>query len=111
MKEKAVYPPHMAHIAFQVCDICSNVCGPDYKWSLSNLSGEAYAQAKRRCHARGADRLQKLCFANQGVYIKLGQHIAQLVCTAMSCTPVFSHIYKHLLDSSPPLLLLHRYAS
>ena len=51
----------------------------DYKWSLRNLSGEQCEQAKRQCHARGADRLQKLCFANRGVYVKLGQHIAQLV--------------------------------
>ena len=51
----------------------------DYKWSLRNLEGEKYDLAKRKCHARGADRLQKLCFANRGVYVKLGQHIAQLV--------------------------------
>ncbi|CAK0787023.1 hypothetical protein CVIRNUC_010239 [Coccomyxa viridis] len=54
------------------------MCAADYKWSLRNLSGKEYEQAKRKCHARGADRLQQLCFANRGVYIKLGQHVAQL---------------------------------
>jgi hypothetical protein len=29
-------------------------------------------------HQRGADRLLKLCQVNRGIYIKLGQHVAQL---------------------------------
>ncbi|CAI5996018.1 unnamed protein product [Closterium sp. NIES-65] len=33
---------------------------------------------KRQCHLRCADRLQAMCFKNGGIYIKLGQHIAQL---------------------------------
>lgn len=51
----------------------------DYKWSLRGIEGSARDEAKRACHARGADRLQRLCFANGGIYIKLGQHVAQLV--------------------------------
>lgn len=31
------------------------------------------------CHQRSADKLLKLCFDNGGIYIKLGQHIGQLV--------------------------------
>ncbi len=30
-------------------------------------------------HQRGADRLLQLCFANGGIYVKLGQHVGQLV--------------------------------
>ncbi len=63
------------------------MCAADYKWSLRNLSGKEYEQAKRKCHARGADRLQQLCFANRGVYIKLGQHVAQLVWAITSSSP------------------------
>lgn len=71
-------------------------CLADYKWSLRNLCGEEYEQAKRKCHARGADRLQKLCFANRGVYVKLGQHIAQLVgCHLLRNTtvPMCGHVH------------------
>ncbi|GJP38095.1 hypothetical protein CLOM_g22540 [Closterium sp. NIES-68] len=52
----------------------------DYKTSLRGLpaDSEEKEQAKRQCHLRCADRLQALCFRNGGIYIKLGQHIAQL---------------------------------
>ncbi|KAL6763996.1 ABC1 family-domain-containing protein [Haematococcus lacustris] len=50
----------------------------DYKLSLGRLEGEARAQALEDCHQRGAERLLQLCFANGGVYTKLGQHIGQL---------------------------------
>ncbi|BDA50400.1 AarF domain-containing protein kinase 1 [Coccomyxa sp. Obi] len=50
----------------------------DYKWSLRGLVGDEYEQAQHKVHERSADRLQRLCFANGGIYIKLGQHIAQL---------------------------------
>jgi hypothetical protein len=39
----------------------------------------AREQALRACHQRSADKLLKLCFDNGGIYIKLGQHIGQLV--------------------------------
>ncbi len=99
----------MAYIASHIRKISPIVYGPDYKWTLRNLSGEAYEQAKHRCHARGADLLHKLCFANQGVYIKLGQHIAQLVCSTVTCLPASSGIFKHVLDMSMPQLYLHRH--
>ena len=51
----------------------------DYKWSLWGLEGEARDAEMRRCHLRGAYRLLGVCFANGGIYIKLGQHIAMLV--------------------------------
>lgn len=57
----------------------------DYKWSLRGLEGSAREEAKHACHARGADRLQRLCFANGGIYIKLGQHVAQLVRARPTC--------------------------
>eukprot|EP00887_Chlorella_sp_A99_P007308 scaffold2.g7308.t1 len=57
---------------------CAVLSVGDYTWSLHGLEGEVREEAKRQCHARGAQRLLDLCFANQGIYIKLGQHIAVL---------------------------------
>ena len=52
----------------------------DYKTSLkADLVGEEREVVLRGCHQRGADRLLQLCFANGGVYTKLGQHLGQLV--------------------------------
>ena len=51
----------------------------DYKASLRGLQGDAREAALQGCHQRGAQRLLDLCFANGGVYIKLGQHVGQLV--------------------------------
>ncbi|KAK9823333.1 hypothetical protein WJX72_001997 [[Myrmecia] bisecta] len=53
----------------------------DYKWSQRSslgLTEQDQQGARRACHRRSAFKLQRLCFANAGVYIKLGQHIAQL---------------------------------
>lgn len=54
-------------------------CATDYKWSLRGLAGPELEAAQRAVHQRSADRLQRLTFANGGIYIKIGQHIAQLV--------------------------------
>ena len=51
----------------------------DYKISLSRADAVDYEDALHSCHARGARRLMDLCFRNGGIYIKLGQHIGQLV--------------------------------
>ena len=51
----------------------------DYKSSLPGLEGDAYEMAMRQCHLRSAEKLQQLCFANGGIYIKLGQVAAQMV--------------------------------
>lgn len=51
----------------------------DYSWSLAGLEGDKRAAALAACHERGADRLLGLIFANKGVYIKMGQHMGQLV--------------------------------
>ncbi|KAJ3178340.1 putative aarF domain-containing protein kinase 1 [Geranomyces variabilis] len=57
--------------------------GLDYKWSLRNgpevIGQDAYEAVKRACHKRCAERLLQLCKDNQGIYIKLGQHIAAMV--------------------------------
>ncbi|KAF5843718.1 ABC1 family-domain-containing protein [Dunaliella salina] len=51
----------------------------DYKRVLSSkLEGEERQKELSACHERGAERLLQLCFANGGVYTKLGQHIGQL---------------------------------
>lgn len=54
----------------------------DYEYSLWGLPDGSIEKerAKREVHARSALRLQELCFRNGGIYIKLGQHISQLVC-------------------------------
>ncbi len=57
----------------------------DYKFSTSGLEGDSYAEALKQCHERSAFKLQKLCFANGGIYIKLGQHVAQLVGQVCLC--------------------------
>lgn len=36
-------------------------------------------KVKREVHTRSALRLQDMCFKNGGIYIKLGQHVGQLV--------------------------------
>lgn len=53
----------------------------DYKYSLYGLpeGSEEREAAKHETHIRCANRLQALCFKNGGIYIKLGQHIGQLV--------------------------------
>jgi hypothetical protein len=57
----------------------------DYKVSLNSVDDgdkAAREQQLHACHQRSADKLLKLCFDNGGIYIKLGQHIGQLVSTA-----------------------------
>lgn len=51
----------------------------DYRFALDGLEGEELEVARSLCHLRSAQKLQKLCFANGGIYIKLGQHVGQLV--------------------------------
>lgn len=58
------------------------MCMLDYKYSLWGLpeGSPERERVKHDVHMRGARRLQELCFRNGGVYIKLGQHVSQLVC-------------------------------
>lgn len=49
-------------------------------WGLPEGSAER-AKVKHEVHLRSARKLQELCFINGGIYIKLGQHIGQLVCS------------------------------
>ena len=53
----------------------------DYKRTLYTREypdTEAYEEAKSACHLRAADHLLKLCCANGGVFVKVGQHIGAL---------------------------------
>ncbi|KAI9017405.1 ABC1 family-domain-containing protein, partial [Gaertneriomyces semiglobifer] len=52
-----------------------------------------------QCHQRAADRLLELCKANQGIYIKLGQHIAALVYLLPS---EYTETMRPLQDKCPP---------
>ena len=84
----------------------------DYKlslWGLKEGSAE-HARAKHEVHLRGANKLQDLCFRNGGIYIKLGQHIAQLVSffyfyhvTNYGCSigsiELFDHVTNYKLQS------------
>jgi hypothetical protein len=55
----------------------------DYEYALWGLPEGSVerAKVKHEVHLRSARRLQELCFRNGGLYIKLGQHIGQLVCS------------------------------
>lgn len=54
----------------------------DYEYSLWRLpeGSSEREKVKHEVHLRSARRIQELCFKNGGIYIKLGQHISQLVC-------------------------------
>lgn len=55
-------------------------CFPDYYFSLRNVENQdERIKVIKECHKRCAQRLVDLCFANGGIYIKLGQHVGQLV--------------------------------
>lgn len=50
----------------------------DYWWSLRGLEGESRAVKLEELHWRNAKRLRDVFNANGGVYIKFGQHLAQM---------------------------------
>lgn len=54
----------------------------DYEYSLWGLAegSNERSSIKHEVHLRSARKLQELCFKNGGIYIKIGQHIGQLVC-------------------------------
>ena len=76
----------------------------DYKFSTSGLEGASYDEALKQCHSRSAFKLQRLCFANGGIYIKLGQHVAQLVGL---CCPIL-HDPPHRMHASAYSVCLSR---
>ena len=53
----------------------------DYQYSLWGLPEGSVERCriKREVHLRSAHKLEELYFKNGGIYIKLGQHIEQLV--------------------------------
>ena len=71
----------------------------DYEYSLWGLpeGSKERERVKREVHSRSALKLQELCFRNGGIYIKLGQHISQLVCCYFSVT-VYSRVLFLILD-------------
>lgn len=88
-----------------MCKVPTTVLA-DYKRSLRvGEPGDAeYEAAKRACHLRSAERLVALCFANGGIYIKLGQHIGQLV---RPSTPLSFHTPQHPQDHLLPDEYVH----
>jgi aarF domain-containing kinase len=76
LKVCAHLPPRLLRDSVTAATIAA-----DYSWSLLGLEQgtPAYLASKHDAHLRSANRLQELCFRNGGIYIKLGQHIAQLV--------------------------------
>ena len=68
---------------------------------MRGLEGSERQDAKRACHNRSAERLRDLCFANGGIYIKFGQHVAQLVRLGArapdACARAGHSVYKALL--------------
>ncbi len=82
----------------------------DYKFSTSGLEGDSYTEALKQCHERSAFKLQKLCFANGGIYIKLGQHVAQLVgqlCLCLLHKPPEACLFQYELIAVSVGLLPH----
>mgnify|MGYP003684678313 CR=1 FL=1 len=62
---------------------------------------EARASALAAAHERGAARLLSLCLANGGIYVKLGQHIAQLdYVVPKAYTRTLSRLFEHNSTSS-----------
>lgn len=69
-------------------------------WGLKEGTTE-WSKTKHEVHCRSAQRIQELCFRNGGIYIKLGQHISQLVYLIliplhMSLEPFSSNILRFL---------------
>ena len=73
----------------------------DYKLSLRGApaSGPERDAILSACHARGAERLLRLCFANGGIYTKLGQHLGQL--DHLVPPEYVATMRAHLLDRCP----------
>ena len=55
----------------------------DYEYSLWGLDEGSVekSKVKHEVHLRSARKLEELCFINGGIYIKLGQHVGQMVCS------------------------------
>ncbi|XP_075514128.1 putative ABC1 protein At2g40090 isoform X2 [Primulina tabacum] len=75
-KLSTAVPMRLLHDAFTAAAIAF-----DYEYSLWGLAEDSIerTKTKREVHARSALKLQELCFRNGGIYIKLGQHISQLI--------------------------------
>jgi len=59
----------------------------DYEYSLHGIPEGSIERekVKHEVHLRSAQRLRDLCFKNGGIYIKLGQHLGQLVYFGSNC--------------------------
>ena len=59
----------------------------DYEYSLYGIPEGSIERerVKHEVHLRSAQRLRDLCFKNGGIYIKLGQHLGQLVYFGSKC--------------------------
>ncbi|PKA50050.1 Putative ABC1 protein [Apostasia shenzhenica] len=64
----------------------------DYEYSIWGLKegSNEWSKAKHEAHKRCAVRLKELCFRNGGIYIKLGQHIGQLIFEEFHPVPLAS---------------------
>ncbi|CAN1174805.1 Putative ABC1 protein At2g40090 [Linum perenne] len=64
----------------------------DYEYSLVGLpeGSEERVKVKHEVHLRSARKLQELFFRNGGIYIKLGQHIGQLIFSEFDPVPIAS---------------------
>jgi aarF domain-containing kinase len=92
-------PQRLARDAFCAINIIR-----DYKQVFFTLKDKPIGSIEREvalndCHARGAQRLLGLCFANGGIYTKLGQHIGQL--DHLLPEPYVVTMRQHLLDACP----------
>ena len=72
----------------------------DYAHAEEQLA--ALGSRKSRVHRQAAQRLLDLCRHNKGVYIKVGQHIANL---DYIVPPEYIHVLSSLFDDTPPTSL------
>ncbi|KAK8949592.1 putative ABC1 protein [Platanthera zijinensis] len=82
-----VVPARLLRDAFTAATIAF-----DYEYSMRGLKDGSieWSKAKHEVHNRCAYRLRELCFRNGGIYIKLGQHLGQLIFEEFNPEPLAS---------------------
>ncbi|XP_007472792.2 aarF domain-containing protein kinase 1 [Monodelphis domestica] len=77
---KYLDPSDFGAIRFGRAIATTAVISYDYYFSLRKIPQDPkeYDEIKSKVHLRSAERLRKLCFANRGTFIKVGQHLASL---------------------------------
>lgn len=78
----------------------------DYEYSLWGIpeGSSERERMKHEVHLRSAEKLRDLCFKNGGIYIKLGQHLGQLVYFSSNCVVFYvKKMYRILINLPCPI--------